>query len=235
MENNGNLNNQVNETNIIQEEKKNNNKTIGIVVLVISILLLCFAGYKLFVEKAETDQPKNDNAQEQENDNGNKQNGNNESTEESKYKSFDEIVAENQNLVHFDYEFVSDTLPKELNDVITENENKYNVVLSSDGKVTIKKENNETINLTNISNAKNIADIGMYSNLYILLDNGDVYKYSSEDFESNKNTATKINEVKNITKFVLIYWADCNECGGNTTLGAIDNNNGYVELESFGM
>ncbi len=58
MENNENLNNQVNETNNIQEEKKNNNKTIGIVVLVISLLLLCFAGYKLFIEKHDASEPK---------------------------------------------------------------------------------------------------------------------------------------------------------------------------------
>ena len=231
MDNNENLNNQVNESNNVGEEKKKNNKTIGIVVLIIGLLLVGLAAYKLFVEKPETDKPKDDNTQEQ----GNKQKENNEVEKDNEYKSFDEIIADNKNLVRFEYEFVSDTKPKELNDITTFEENKYNVVLTTDGKVTIKKENNEEIVLANISNAKSIQDIGMYSNIYILLDNGDVYKYSSEDFDSNKSTATKIDEMKNITKFVLIYWADCNECGGNTTLGAIDNNNGYVELESFGM
>ena len=69
MENNENLNNQVNENNNHQEEKKNNNKTIGIVILVIGLLLLGIAGYKLLIEKPETDKPKDDNIQEQDNNN----------------------------------------------------------------------------------------------------------------------------------------------------------------------
>ena len=50
MENNENLNNQMKE-NKVQEEKKNNNKTISIVVLIIGLLLVGFAGYKIFIEK----------------------------------------------------------------------------------------------------------------------------------------------------------------------------------------
>ncbi len=69
MENNENLNNHVNKNNNVVQEKKNNNKTIGIVVLVIGLLLVCFAGYKLFIEKPKTDQPKNNNTQETENTN----------------------------------------------------------------------------------------------------------------------------------------------------------------------
>lgn len=69
MENNVNMNNQVNETNNVQEEKKNNNKTIGIVVLIIGLLLVGLAVYKLFIEKPEIDKPKDDNTQENGNNN----------------------------------------------------------------------------------------------------------------------------------------------------------------------
>ena len=69
MENNENMNNQVNGTDNIQEEKKNNNKTIGIVILIIGLLLVGAAVYKLFIEKPETDKPKDDNTQEQGNNN----------------------------------------------------------------------------------------------------------------------------------------------------------------------
>lgn len=70
MENNENMNNQVNE-NKVQEEKKSNNKAIGIIILVIGLLLVGFAGYKLFIEKTEPDKPKDDSIQEQENNNSN--------------------------------------------------------------------------------------------------------------------------------------------------------------------
>ena len=69
MENNESMNNQVNESNNVEQEKKNNSKTIGIVVLVIGLLLVCFAGYKLFIEKPESTKPKDDNTQEQDNNN----------------------------------------------------------------------------------------------------------------------------------------------------------------------
>lgn len=80
MENNENLNNQVNE-NKVQEEKKSNNKAIGIIILVIGLLLVGFAGYKLFIEKTEPDKPKDDNTQEQ--------GGNNQVVTEQIYKTND--------------------------------------------------------------------------------------------------------------------------------------------------
>lgn len=46
------------ENNRVQRDKKNNNKIVGIVILVVSLLLLGFAGYKLFIEKPETDKSK---------------------------------------------------------------------------------------------------------------------------------------------------------------------------------
>ena len=64
MDNNENLNNQVNENNNVQEEKKNNSKTIGFVILIIGLLLIGVAVYKLFIEKPESDKPKDDNTQE---------------------------------------------------------------------------------------------------------------------------------------------------------------------------
>lgn len=136
MENNENLNNRVNRNNV-QEEKKNNNKTIGIVVLVISLLLLCFAGYKLFIEKFETDKHKNDNTQEGENN----QKEDNDEEDQEKYRAidFNEVASGNKELVYFEYEFVADELPRKLEYTGSTGEN-YNIVLSNDGKVIIKKE-----------------------------------------------------------------------------------------------
>ena len=62
MENNENLNNQLSESNV-QQEKKNNNKTIEIIILVIGLLLIGFAGYKLFIEKPKPDKSNDTNKQ----------------------------------------------------------------------------------------------------------------------------------------------------------------------------
>ena len=224
MENNENMNNRVNEN--ITQESKNNNKTIGIVMLVIGLLLVGFAGYKLFIEKPETDKPKNDNTQEQENNENN--------VKEEKYKAydFDEVVANMKKNIYFEYEYTSDELPREIE--VTPMTDKYVITLSNDGKVTIKKGDNESIEISNISNAKNI-DFCNYVNvtIYILLNNGEVYEYNLDNLDKNNYVATKINEIKNATKFVKLDWADCTECGGNTNLGVIDNNNKYIELEGY--
>ena len=80
MVNNEKMNNQVNDSSNAQVEKKNNNKTIGIVILVIGLLLLGFGSYKLFIEKNDTNVNKKDNSvkdnneQEQENNISNNQN-----------------------------------------------------------------------------------------------------------------------------------------------------------------
>ena len=231
MENNENLNNQVNESNNVEQEKKNNSKTIGIVVLVIGLLLVCFAGYKLFIEKPEPDKPKDDNTQEQ----GNNKNDDNGTQENEKYKAynFDEVVANMKRNIRFEYEITSGELPRELD--ITPADEKYHVVLSSDGKVNIRKGESDSVTLS-ISDVKNIDYCNdMYVRVFILLNNGDVYEYTLEDFDDGKYVPTKINEIKNATKFVKLDWADCTECGGNVNLGIIDNNNMYIELDSVGF
>lgn len=209
MENNENLNNQVNNSN---------NKTIGIVILLISLLLVGLAVYKLFIEKPSTDKPKDDN-----------------STQESnKYKAYDfnEVVNDMKKKTYFEYEYTNDELPKEVE--VTPMADKYVITLSNDGKVAIKKGDNEPIEISNISNAKNI-DFCNYVNvtLYILLNNGDVYEYELNDLDENQYNATKIEGIKNATKFVKLNWADCTECGGNINIGVIDNNNKYIELEGY--
>ena len=53
MKNSENINHQANESNSTQEKKQNNSKTIGIVLLIIGLLLLGVGGYKLFIEKGD--------------------------------------------------------------------------------------------------------------------------------------------------------------------------------------
>ena len=220
MENNENLNNQVN-NNVANSEKPK--KTNGIVIAIIVVIAIIAFG-KGFYDgfKEEPDKPKDNNTQE---------NGNNES---GKYKAydFDEVVSNMKKNNYFEYNYTSDELPREIE--VTPMADKYIITLSNEGKVTIRKGDNEPIEISNISNAKNI-DFCNYVNvtLYILLNNGDVYEYELSDFDESKYTAKKIDEIKNATKFVKLNWADCTECGGNINIGVIDNNNKYIELEGY--
>ena len=207
------------------ENNKNVNKIISTFMLVIALLLLCFAGYKYFTEKPEVDVPE-DNTQEQENNE-------NEPQETENYTAYDfnEVITNMEKNLYFQYKIVSETLPKEL-DINIADEN-YHVVLNNNGIVTIKKGENNPVTLS-ISEVKNIDYCNdMYVTLYILLNNGDVYKYTLEDFDDAKYVPVRIDEIKNAEHFVKLEWSDCDECGGNIDLGIIDNNNKYIVLEIF--
>lgn len=236
MENNDqNLNNQVNtnNSNVNQQAPNNTNKVVFVLMTLIIVGLVGYIVYTKFIRKDDKPEPKPNNTQEQENNNSNNQNENSGTNENAKYTAydFDEVVTNMKKNLHFEYEITSDVLPREL-DIIPMDE-KYHIVLSTDGKITIKKGENNSVYL-NISDVKNIDYCNdMYVRLYILLNNGDVYEYTLEDFDNGKYTATKINEIKNATKFVKLDWADCDECGGNINLGIIDNNNKYIELDSY--
>ena len=243
-ENNQNLYNQEDINNHdnhqVQPNKKNNNNFLIVIMAFIIVCLLGYIVYTKFIQNNNSYEPKTDNTQ----DNSNSQTGdintqedidnnqNIETQDNSKYKNFDEVVTEMKKLPHFEYKIAGEELPKELDvDPLGIND-EFHVSLSSDGKIIVKNKDNVSI-ILNISNVKNIESINR--ELFILSKNGDLYSYSFDDFANNKDVVTKNNEIRNVTKFVILNWANCTQCGGNTTLGAIDSNNKYAELESFGM
>lgn len=224
------------------EEDKKLERRKNIEIVVLSIIIVALLGaliYLLFIKRDEktADNNVSNNQQQQNNDQIQQNNSDNENQVNTKYKAvdFDEMINSlKKDDSNASYEITTDVLPRELD--IKPMDNNYHVVLSNDGRVTIKKENGTSITISNISNAKNIDYCNdMYVRLFILLNNGDVYEYELDDFDNGKYTATKINEIKDATKFVKLSWSNCTECGGNINLGVIDKNNKYIELDSLGV
>ena len=226
----------VNDSNNKIQQNKNSSK---IIIIIMAFIIICLLGYIFYIKLNNDKENKSNNNQEnnssQTENNGTQENNNqnNETQESVKYTDFDEVVKEMKKLPYFEYKMVDDEIPKEVDFSPLGFDKVYHTTLSSDGKVSIKDEDNVVITL-NISDVKNIASINR--ELFILLKNGDLYSFSFYDYiVNNKDTVTKVDKIKNVETFVILEWADCTACGGNTTLGAIDKNNKYVELESFGM
>lgn len=102
--------------------------------------------------------------------------------------------------------------------------------LSVDGKINISFENE----ITNISNAKDIilfVTPSEDSNLYILTEDGDIYKYNTSSYKSKDYNATKVNEYSNI-KRMITYNTRKAHAGGCDYIVLIDNNNKYYKLDS---
>lgn len=215
----------VNDSNNKIQQNKNSSK---IIIIIMAFIIICLLGYIFYIKLNNDKENKSNNNQE----NNSSQTENNGTQENNEYKDFDKVVKEMKKLPYFEYKMVDDEIPKEVDFSPLGFDKVYQATLSSDGKVSIKDEDNVVITL-NISDVKNIECV--YEELFILSKNGDLYSYSFNDFISNKNTVTKVDKIKNVETFVILGWSDCTACGGNTTLGAIDKNNKYVELESFGM
>ncbi|MEE3343894.1 MAG: hypothetical protein VZS44_07390 [Bacilli bacterium] len=102
--------------------------------------------------------------------------------------------------------------------------------LSVDGKININFENE----ITNISNAKDIilfVTPSEDSNLYILTEDGDIYKYNTTSYKSKDYNATKVNEYSNIKRMITYNTRKAN-AGGCDYIVLIDNNNKYYKLDS---
>ena len=64
MENNENLNNQVNENNNVQKETKNNSKVLIIIMALVIVGLVGYIVWTSFIQKSNTNEPKDNNTQE---------------------------------------------------------------------------------------------------------------------------------------------------------------------------
>lgn len=216
----------VNDSNNKIQQNKNSSK---IIIIIMAFIIICLLGYIFYIKLNNDKENKSNNNQE----NNSSQTENNGTQENNEYEDFDEVVKEMKKFPYFEYKITYNVVMKEENFVLFAFDKVYHTTLSSDGKVSIKDEDNVIITL-NISDVKDIASINR--ELFILLKNGDLYSFSFYDYiVNNKDTVTKVDKIKNVETFVILEWADCTACGGNTTLGAIDKNNKYVELESFGM
>ena len=113
--------------------------------------------------------------------------------------------------------------------------------LSIDGKVRISNsfKNVEEFTLSNISNAVDIFysdGLAYQFDVYILLENGDLYVYhyidSDGNYYSSKN-AEKVNGIKDAVKIVEITYGPKPGSGAAHNLGVIDKNNQFISISSF--
>ena len=107
-----------------------------------------------------------------------------------------------------------------------------------DGKIRYKVDNAKNSDIYVLSNINDAIDIifNDFENnntLYILLKNGDVYEYSIDDYENRIQSATKVDNLKNIVRFVNLVHCPKEGAGCDLTLGAIDKNNEYFYIDSF--
>lgn len=125
------------------------------------------------------------------------------------------------------YEIIdNDSLPKTIGAFSDE----YEVKISTNGNVAIKKSEEKEEKLLNISGVKDIYNLPLSNIIYILLNNGDVYAYMVDHYDEHKYTAVKINAIKNATNFVSVA-VGYDEAGSDFYLGVIDNNNDFIFID----
>ena len=71
------------------------------------------------------------------------------------------------------------------------------------------------------------------NNLYILCKNGDVYKYSINDYENKVKTATKLNNLKDVIRFVKLKNCPDKDAGCFGNFGVIDKNMKYTNITTL--
>lgn len=112
--------------------------------------------------------------------------------------------------------------------------------IKMDGKVEFKIDGGNNQDgwyiLKNISNAIDIifenGNAGL-NNLYILCKNGDVYKYSVDNYENKIKSATKVNNLKDVIRFVTIKSCPTKNAGCSSNLGVIDKNMNYTNITTL--
>lgn len=111
--------------------------------------------------------------------------------------------------------------------------NDYSINILSNGKILINFNNY----ISNISNAKDILKFNGLgpiedSIIYILTDDGNIYKYALANIGKNNFEATIIDDYNNIEK-MMIYKTRKANAGGCDYLILIDNDNKYYTLDSY--
>ncbi len=217
---------------MIAERPDHKNLIIGILIVLV-IALAAGNAYFAFIKKEE--KPVN-------NGNENKQEEKKEEIEvpkeETKYQAYkyDEMIKKyvDYNGKESKYEINNKKLPIEITISVDKN---YVITLAKDGSISIKEKGKDKTKktITNIKKAISIDSIDKnIGRFYIILDNGDLYTYELDDFENKKYEATKIDEVKEATKFVSIKYCPVKDSGCDSFLGVLDKNNMYIEIDNIG-
>ena len=108
----------------------------------------------------------------------------------------------------------------------------YTFKIQQDKSIIINNQNK----ISNITNAKNIKLFNPpapYSILYILTEDGNIYSYTTSNYEANNYEATKIDTYNNIKEIITYEKRTTEGKGGCDYIIIKDNNNNYYELDSF--
>ena len=217
------------ENGVVNTSNNSNNKNGIIAALVIIIIaLIGVVIYFAFIKK--DDKPV---------DNNGSNNQNNEIVDNSKYEDNTEYKA--MNFDDFIKKMRADSTIKdvkyEFHDVVQNYEyeqldNYYDdilVKLTQDRKINLAYNDGKNITISNVSNVKDYVSVLMDNQMYIITDNGDVYKFFPRDDE-HEDKAIKIINVKNADKFVFVSYSYNDALYISTGLGIVDKNNNYIEL-----
>ncbi len=155
-------------------------------------------------------------------------------TNNSEQKSLNNNNEVNENNLDDGFSIDVDELGKisksDYNFLKQESTNDYTFNLSVDGKININFDKD----IENISNAR---DMVLFltpsddSNLYILTQDGDIYKYNVSSYKESNYKATKVTEYSNIERMITYNTRKAN-AGGCDYVVLIDNNNKYYTLDS---
>jgi len=227
------------------ENEKNNEKGKNIVIGILLGIIIClvialiFVSYNKFIVKndsnATNDNNKVEEKKEDVNNNQPEEEQKNDNSQTQPINDLDEYVAK--------IEKEATAIDAKVSYKILNNDNlsldidyikSYKITLSTNGKIIINNGVDSEKEISNISNAKNIYYLGFGDRLYILLNNGDVYKYLISDFEEKKYIATKVDEVKNATNFVIIT-INYKNAGADHILGSIDSNNNFIRIDDIAI
>lgn len=189
---------------------------IGIIILLI-LILICVVSIKKFNNKDTN--PNNEITNNNNNTNENNNASNNDTTTENN---------NNQNIIK-DLSAYGEPNYSISNE---EKNTDYTFKIQQDNSILINNKNN----ITNITNAKSIKLFNPpapYSILYILTEDGNIYKYETSEYENKNYNATKINTYNNIKEIITYEKRTSENKGGCDYIIIKDNQDNYYELDSF--
>lgn len=207
---------------------KEKNKGLVVWVIILSLLVVGLSGYLVYDKTLKDDTNNGNDVNKEENkDNNEVDNEQSNSLEMlnldklGSYKNYDGTYGDLENIIFSDIE----------------NEKKYYVYLSLDGKVRIA-------DLTNGKGSKNIeindvVDIishtaepswlsGQYC--YMLTKSGDVYYYKLDKVLNNDYSVAKVDNVSSVKRLINVRWGPIQNAGGSWALVAITENDEYINL-----
>lgn len=191
------------------EQNKNKNLIIWVMTCIL-VLLITSLVYFIFINKEENKKYE-DNA-------------------EYKLENFDEYInklKEDGLIKNVKYEFHEIIQNYEYKQL--DGRDDISIKLSQNKKINLLYDDESNIIISNVSDVKDYVDVLHGDYVYIITNNGSVYKYSTND-EEYKDKAIKLINIKDANKFVYISYELKKGLYSSTILGVVDQNNNYIEL-----